>query len=156
MNTAHQGGTDLNGNPGGNLFTPQATVAGAAANFEVAISDPTLSAASSDGSAGSNGNLTAMLAIRDQQLPSGAKPLDAYSNLVLSVGNYGANAQAAVTAGDLSLRQLTDQRSAVSGVSLDEETTNMIQFQRAYQAAARIVTTVDSMMQTLLAMGVQS
>jgi flagellar hook-associated protein 1 FlgK len=76
-----------------------------------------------------------------------------FSNLVLTVGNFGANAKSDVAAGDLSLRQLTDQRSAVSGVSIDEESTNLIRFQRAYQAAARIVSTVDAMLQTLLSMG---
>jgi flagellar hook-associated protein 1 FlgK len=155
FNAAHQAGFDLSGNAGGNFFAPLSAGPGAASNFSVLISDPSLIAASSDGSAGSNGNLAQMLAVRDQKLPSGATPLDAYSNLVLTVGNYGANAQASVTAGDLTLRQLTDQRSAVSGVSLDEETTHMIQYQHAYQAAARVVTTVDSMMQTLIAMGVQ-
>jgi flagellar hook-associated protein 1 FlgK len=154
MNTANQAGFDANGNAGGNIFSPQATVAGAAASFSVAITDPALIAASSDGSAGSNGNVANLLAVRDNKLPSGASPLDAYSNFVLSVGNYGANAQASVTAGDLILNQLNDQRSSISGVSLDEESTNMIQYQRAYEAAARVVTTVDSMMQTVLSMGV--
>ena len=152
FNTTHAAGFDLAGNPGGDFFTPQATVAGSAASFGVAITDPRLIAASSDGSAGSNGNVTALLALRDQALASGASPIDMYSNLVLQVGNLGANAKADVAAGDLSLQQLTDQRSAVSGVSLDEETTNMIRYQRAYQAAARVVTTVDSMMQTLMNM----
>ena len=69
-----------------------------------------------------------------------------YSNLVLQVGNLGANAQSDVTASDVSVQQLTDQRSSVSGVSLDEETTNMIRYQRAYEAGARVVTTVDSML----------
>ena len=155
FNAVHQAGSDLSGNAGGDFFTPLASVTGAASNFGVAITDPSLIAASSDGSPGSNGNVAQMLAVRDQQLPLGTSPVDAYSNLVLAVGNYGSNAQADVNASDLSLRQLTDQRSAVSGVSLDEETTNMIQYQRAYQAAARVVTTVDSMMQTLLSMGVQ-
>jgi len=77
-----------------------------------------------------------------------------YSNLVLQVGNFGANAQADVNASNLSVQQITDQRSAVSGVSLDEETTNMIRYQRAYEAGARVVTTVDSMFDTLMAMGV--
>ena len=80
--------------------------------------------------------------------------MDMYSNLVLQVGNLGANAKANVTADDLSVQQLTDQRSSVSGVSLDEETTNMIRYQRAYEAGARVVTTVDSMLQTLMNMGV--
>jgi flagellar hook-associated protein 1 FlgK len=39
---------------------------------------------------------------------------------------------------------------ADSGVNLDEEMTNMLQYQRAYQAAARVVTTVDEMMDTLV------
>ena len=72
-----------------------------------------------------------------------------YSNLVLQVGSLGANAQSDVTSSNASVQQLTDQRSSVSGVSLDEETTNMIRYQRAYQAGARVVTTVDSMFDTL-------
>jgi len=154
FNTAHQAGFDLNGNPGGNFFTPLAAVAGAATSFSVAISDPALVAASSDGSAGSNGNVVQLLAIKDQKLPVGFTPVGAYANFVLTVGNYGSNAQANLTASTASLQQLTDQRNAVSGVSIDEESTNMIQFQRAYEAAARVITTVNSMMQTLINIGV--
>ncbi len=153
FNAQHAAGFDASGNAGGNFFTPPAAVAGAAASFAVAITNPSLIAASSDGSAGSNGNLEQLIAIQNQQLPSGASPIDMYSNLVLQVGNLGANAQADVTASNLSVQQLTDQRSAVSGVSLDEESTNMINYQRAYQAAARVVTTVDEMTQSVLAMG---
>jgi len=154
FNSANQAGFDLSGNPGGNFFTPQAAVSGAASSFGVAITDPSLIAASLDGSAGSNGNVTKMLAVQGQPLPEGVTPMSAYANLVLAVGNYGANAQANVTASGASLQQLTDERNAISGVSLDEESTNMIQYQRAYEAAARVVTTVDSMLQTLLGVGV--
>jgi len=154
FNTVHQAGFDAAGNAGGNFFTPLASPTDAAANFGVAINDPSLIAASSDGSVGSNGNLTQLVALRDQQLPSGASPLDMYSNLVLQVGNLGANAQSDVTSSNASVQLLTDQRSSVSGVSLDEETTNMIRYQRAYEAGARVVTTVDSMFDTLMAMGV--
>jgi flagellar hook-associated protein 1 len=154
FNTAHQAGFDAAGNDGGNFFTPLASTTDGAANFGVVITDPSLIAASSDGSAGSSGNLTQLLGLRDQQLPSGASPLDMYSNLVLQVGNLGANAQSDVTSSNASVLQLTDQRSSVSGVSLDEETTNMIRYQRAYEASARVVTTVDSMFSTLMNMGV--
>jgi flagellar hook-associated protein 1 len=65
LNTAHAQGFDLHGNPGGNLFTP-VSGAGAAASMAVAISDPTLLAASSDGSTGSNGNLTNLSAVANQ------------------------------------------------------------------------------------------
>jgi len=154
FNTQHAAGFDTSGNAGQNFFTPLPTTTDAAANFGVAITDPSLIAASSDGSAGSNGNLEKLIALQNQQLLSGANPIDMYSNLVLQVVNLGANAKANVTASNLSVQQLTDQRSAVSGVSLDEETTNMIRYQRAYEAGARVVTTVDSMYDTLMAMGV--
>jgi flagellar hook-associated protein 1 FlgK len=153
LNAKQAAGFDLSGNAGQSFFTGVSTVPGAAGSISVAITDPSLVAASSDGSAGSNGNLAQMIAVRDQQLPSGSSPMDMYSNLVLQVGSDAANATADVNSGNLSLQQLTDQRSATSGVSLDEETTNMIRFQRAYEAAARVVTTVDSMMQSLLNMG---
>jgi len=153
FNTQHQAGFDLSGNAGQNFFTPLASATNAAANFGVAITDPSLIAASSDGSAGSNGNLTPLIALSKQQLPSGSTPVGMYSNLVLQVGNLGANAQSDVNASNLSVQQITDQRSAVSGVSVDEESTNMINYQRAYEAAARVVTTVDEMTQTVLAMG---
>jgi len=154
FNMQHAAGFDASGNAGQNFFNPLPSTTDAAANFGVAITDPSLIAASSDGSAGSNGNLEQLVALRNQQLPAGANPMDLYSNLVLQVGNLGTNANAAVTATNLSLQQLTDQRSSVSGVSLDEETTNMIKYQRAYEAGARVVTTVDSMLQTLMSMGV--
>ncbi len=153
FNTTQKAGFDLSGKAGQNFFAPLSSVTGAAANFSVAITDPSLIAASSDGSAGSNGNLSQLIAIGNQQLPSGSTPMDMYSSLVQQVGNFGATATANVNASNLSLQQLNDQLSAVSGVSLDEETTNMLQYQRAYQAAARVVSTVDSMMQTLLNMG---
>ena len=46
--------------------------------------------------------------------------------------------------------QLKRQRQQVSGVSLDEETTHLIQYQHAYQAAARVISIVDGMLDTLI------
>jgi flagellar hook-associated protein 1 FlgK len=152
FNTAHKQGYDLSGTQGGDFFTPLTAGPGAASSFGVAISDTNLIAASSDGSNGSNGNLALLSAIQNASLPSGQSPMDMYSNLVLRVGNDSATAHAEASASGSSLQQLTDQRAATSGVSIDEETTNMLQYQRAYEAAARVITTVDQMMQTLLAM----
>ena len=47
---------------------------------------------------------------------------------------------------------LGNQRASVSGVNIDEEMTNLMTFQRAYEASAHLVTTVDQMIQTILAM----
>ena len=49
------------------------------------------------------------------------------------------------------VQQLQIQRASVTGVSLDEEMTQLIQFEQAYEAAARMITTLDEMVQTVLA-----
>jgi len=50
------------------------------------------------------------------------------------------------------LQTLQGQREALSGVSLDEESINLIKQQRAFEGAARIISTVDEMLQTILAL----
>ncbi|MFZ1132695.1 MAG: flagellar hook-associated protein FlgK [Terriglobales bacterium] len=152
INAAQASGYDLNGNAGQPLFT-DTSGAGAASNLTVAITDPSLIAASSDGTAGSNGNVANLLAVQNQKLPSGDTPLNTYSNLVAQSGSLTAQAQAEVTASTGSLNQLNNQLGAVSGVNLDEETTNLMNYQRAYEAAARVVTTVDELTQSVLDMG---
>jgi flagellar hook-associated protein 1 FlgK len=47
---------------------------------------------------------------------------------------------------------LQSQRDAISGVNIDEESIGLLDFQRQYQAAARVISTVDQMTQTLLSM----
>jgi flagellar hook-associated protein 1 len=93
------------------------------------------------------------MAVQSQALPSGEDPLDTYSSLVSQTGNLTDQAQAEVTASTASLNQLNDQLGSVSGVNLDEETTNLMNYQRAYEAAARVVSTVDELTQSVLDMG---
>ena len=153
FNTVHRQGTDLNGNAGGDFFTPPATVAGAAAGFNVAIKDPKLIAASSDGSPGSNGNLSQLLGLESSPLMSGQTPSQSYATIVFTVGTVASNAQSESDASATSLRLLTDQRSALSGVSVNEESVNLIRYQQAFEAAARVITTIDQLNQVALNMG---
>ena len=69
------------------------------------------------------------------------------------MGNLAAQAQANESASTSSLTQLNNQLGAISGVSIDEETTKLMNYQRAYEAAARMVTTVDTLTQVVLQMG---
>ncbi len=151
VNAVQVGGSDLNGVQGTNLFNPPAGV-GAAASLSVAITDPALIAASSDGSAGSNGNAEVMYALRNQAVVAGQSPTDYYSGVVFNVGNGTANAAAEESASALVLQQLNDQRSSVSGVSLDQEAANMVRYQQAYSASAQVISTINSMMQTVINM----
>lgn len=72
--------------------------------------------------------------------------------MIFTVGNATAQAQANSDASDVSLLQLNNQRGAISGVSLDEETTNLIRFQHAYAASARVISVVDELTQVILNM----
>ncbi len=152
INTAQASGYDLNGNPGQALFsvTPGA---GAAATFSLATTDPDAIAASSDGAPGSNGNVQNLMAVESEPLPSGDTPTNSYAALVSQSGTLAAEAQAELNASTTSINQLNDQLGSISGVSINEETTNLLNYQNAFQAAARVVSTVDDLTQTVMNMG---
>jgi len=152
LNAAHKLGYDLNGLQGGNLFNP-VTGPGAATNIAVAFSDPNLIAASSDANSGGNGNIANLTAVATQQISNGMTPIQAYGNVVFQVGSAISNANGELTASNNILQQLQQQQQSVSGVSLDEEASNLLLYERAYQAAARAISTVDQMLQTALSMG---
>lgn len=157
VNSANAQGYDLNGNQGGNIFTtPPTGVTGAAASMQVAITDPSLIAASSDGTSGSNGNVANLSAVANQTVANGETPIDFYSNLVFQIGSTTSNTSADSDASSQILQQLQDQQGSVSGVSLDEEAANMVQYQTAYQAAARVVSTVDTLLLDAVNLGVDT
>jgi flagellar hook-associated protein 1 FlgK len=118
----------------------------------VAITDPDQIAASSDGTKGDNGNAKALANLQNQPIVSGQTAGSYYSNLIDQVGNTVSNSTSEQEAIGLVLQQLTNQQSAVSGVSLDEEATNLISYQRAYEAAARVISTVDELVSTTINM----
>lgn len=70
-----------------------------------------------------------------------------------SVGQLGLQAQTAerqVENQDALLRQIDNRRMSVSSVSMDEEMSNMIRFQQSYAAAARVVSTLDTLLDTVI------
>jgi flagellar hook-associated protein 1 FlgK len=153
FNAAQAQGFDSNGNAGQNFFSVPTNPADAASGISVAISDPSLVAISSDGSAGSNGNIANLSAALTNALPSGQTAAAAYSNLVFQVGNTASNASAQSTAIGLNLQQLTNQQGSVSAVDTNQEATNLLLYQTAYEAAARIVSTIQQLGTVTLNMG---
>lgn len=145
FNSAQAKGFDSNGNAGQAFFSLPSNSTSAAAGIAVALTSGSQIAISSDGSSGSNGNVTNLSAALTNTLPSGQTPANAYSALVYQVGSDISNANAQSSALGQSILQLTNQQGSVSGVSIDEETTNLIRYQTAYEAAARIVSTIQAM-----------
>ncbi|MFC1556560.1 flagellar hook-associated protein FlgK [candidate division KSB1 bacterium] len=78
--------------------------------------------------------------------------IDFFNSVVSEVGIRTKEAADNVNNVDLLIEQFSNLRDTVSGVSLDEEFVNLIKFQRGYQASARLITTVDSMFETLINM----
>ncbi|HTW23278.1 MAG TPA: flagellar hook-associated protein FlgK [Candidatus Baltobacteraceae bacterium] len=154
VNTQSEAGFDANGNPGTALFTtPPTGTTGAAANMAVVISNPSLIAASSDGTSGSNGNANALAALANQNIVAGQTPTSYYSGTVFQIGNAVANATSEQTAAQQVTQQLQNQIGALSGVSLNEEAANLAQFQNAYDASARVVTVIDELTQEAINLG---
>ncbi len=146
-----------NGAKGADFFTPftaptPGSNAGAAATMSVALSNPDQIAASSDGTPGDNGNATALANLQNTSIVSGQTAGDYYSNLIDQVGNDVSNATSEQEAVGLVLQQLTNQQQSISGVSLDQEATSLISYQQAYEAAARVISTVDELNQTTINM----
>ncbi len=155
VNQVHHNGFDLNGSAGGDLFTIGTTQAGAASGIKLAITDPRALAGSGDGATGDNGNLLALVELQNLQIIEGSTPTEAYSKMVFQVGGAIANAKADQQAGEVVLNQLNDLRGAVSGVSLDEEAANLIRFQQAYEASARVIATINELLDTAVNLGRQ-
>jgi flagellar hook-associated protein 1 FlgK len=73
-----------------------------------------------------------------------------YAGLVAKVGSGVQSAQGDQSTAKAVVGAIENQRQSVSGVSLDEEMTNLISFQRGYQASARTLTMMDEMLDTLI------
>lgn len=142
-------GRDLDGLVGSALFAGTG-----AADLTVALTDPRGLAAAQSTTAGDNANALALADLRTATHAglSGQTLTGAMGTLQSEVGASVRDATDAATVQDGLLANVQAQRDAVSGVSLEEEFTDMIRFQRAFQAAAQLISVGDSMLQELLAM----
>jgi flagellar hook-associated protein 1 FlgK len=155
MNGTQASGYTPAGTPGTAMFAIPATTSGAAQVIGLALTDGSSLALSSVATTQDTSNLSALLSVENAALPSGATPVDTYANFVGQVGTVGSQANTQLTAATASLSQLTAQRDTESGVSVDEETINLVRFQQAYTAAAKVISTIDGLYATVMNMASQ-
>lgn len=159
VNTQHAAGFDQTGAAGGVFFQPLATVTGAAGALQVATTvaaDPKLiaAAATAAGAPGDNRNALALANLNNASVA--ALGSQTFQNYFLT--NLGGVAETArVLDGEVQfqttlLAQVQARREASSGVSIDEEMTNLILFQRAFEASSRMISTASELYQTLIEM----
>jgi flagellar hook-associated protein 1 len=115
-----------------------------AAGLTVAVTSAAEVQASTTSAPGANEAARAIAELR-----GGAAEQD-YTKLIEQLGSAVQSAKDDQTNLQTTVTAIEDQRQSVSGVSLDEEMTNLISFQRGYQASARTLTAMDSMLETLI------
>jgi len=141
------------GNPTGLTYTPGMTLSYNGWSLKLSgtpKTGDTMQIVATANPAGDNRNARAMQSLGDASNVDGAKVIDRYADLV---GEVGTRAQSAKATGEMSQRLYDDAesaRTAVSGVNLDEEAARMLEYQQAYQAAAKVIATANQMFQSLL------
>ena len=78
---------------------------------------------------------------------------DFYTSLISKIGTQGEEAGDRVKNQETLLKNLTNIRESISGINLDEEMSNMVAFQHGYNATARVISTFDKMLETIIRMG---
>jgi flagellar hook-associated protein 1 FlgK len=158
VNTLHAGGYGLDGSTGNDYFTG-ASALNMQVNSAIVLDERLIAAAESFDTVpgdkpGDNGNSIAIANLRSARiLNSNTATFDAYYESL--IGDVGYEVQQAGTYYEHQsemVHQLENYRESVSGVSIDEEMVNLVRYQNAYQAAAKLITTADEMMQTILNM----
>ncbi len=102
------------------------------------------------GGPGSNGNIVALAGLANQSLVSGQTFDNYYSGLVTNIGSGGQDAQVSAQAAQAVLTQAQNTQQSVSGVNLDQQAADLVSYQQAYQAAAQVIATTQTLFQSLL------
>lgn len=167
VNTAHEAGYDLSGAKGGPMFdagVPGVTTGITAANLHLAITDPTKLAAAAaapsevGGVQDASGNWSVVSTDNSNADALYQHRLDAtgtdstYRQMIVALGVQSAGASSHLASQTAVSTQVDAARESVSGVNLDDEMSNMLQFQHGYAAAGKLVSVVDDMLNTVINM----
>lgn len=151
VNTVYRAGYDLNGNTNADFFTGT-NAADIRVNASL-VGDPSQFQAS--GIVGAAGD--SQIALTLAQLASAKQAglgnqtfSDSYTGAITDLGFSLADVNSQLSDQQVVQNMLRDQRSSVSGVSLDEEMIDLVKYQRAFQASAHLVSTVDQMLDVVV------
>ena len=157
VNTQNEAGLDGTGAAGGAIFAVTSTAAGAAAAISVTATDPSAVAAAGAGEGVTgNTNAQALQALATQTDRTGNTFASSLAGLLSQVGTTSAAVWNDSTTQQTTLTNLTTQLNSYSGVSLDEEASNLSLYQESYNAAAKLFSIVDSVMVAALNLGEQT
>ena len=153
VNAIHYDGYGLTGTTHADFFTGSDAKT-IAVNTSLTDDPRLIQASGTDGAVGDNQVALALAQLADQPIAAlGNQTISqAYNQSVSTLGQSLASANTQVADQQVIQNMLQQQRDSISGVSMDEEMTNMLTFQRAYQASAELISTIDAMLNTLISM----
>ena len=149
VNTIYHPGFGLDGTTNQDFFsgTDAATI-----KLNAAVTATNLAAAGAAGEPGNNTVATAIAALNVSKVMNGNTTTmgDYYNSVITTLAQQTQQATDNSTHQNVVLKALGDQRESVAGVNLDEEAANMMKYQRAYQAATRVMTAYDEMLDKVI------
>lgn len=155
FNQVLSGGRDLNGNaPAKDLFLYDASSISAVLTVNPDITPEEL-AFSSDGAPGNNDTLLELLQLKSVVVQIKGSPNtlnDAYATLLGGVASASRQSQADTETSKSVLGQAQSQRDSISAVNMDEEGVNLMNYQQAYQANLKVITTANTLFDSVLGM----
>ncbi|MBI5868115.1 MAG: flagellar hook-associated protein FlgK [candidate division Zixibacteria bacterium] len=152
VNTLHRTGYGIDGATGRDFFTATGITADTISVSADVTNDLNKIGASLSGGPGDNAVALSIANLQKTLTMDSASSTfnDFYGKIVGAVGVRSSEANDAKTNADLVLQQIEFSRQSIQGVSLDEEMANLIAAQHAYDAAARIISTMDSAINTVI------
>lgn len=150
MNAIHGAGFDADGNPGGPFFTGSSSL-----DLQVdaaIIADPRRIAASGSGAIGDGSQALAMAQVAGSAVIAGRTPSDFLNEIMGGLAVETSEAIRRQALAEAAVQHYTDRRQEVMGVSQDEEMADIIRFQKAYAAMARVISLADQMLEELVSL----
>ncbi len=150
INSLHKTGVDLQGNPGQDFFVKiDSSYSLKMGNIRInpVLSSLNMVAAARTPATGDNALAEDIISLRHKSLFGDISDLqdgdDFYRSIILTIGNNGREANRVVEGQRKLLESAENRRTAISGVSMDEEMSNMIKYQYSYNAATKVISLVD-------------
>ncbi len=153
VNAIHTKGYDLSATPtsGRYFFANDVTGAGDIEIDGSILNNPQCIAASYGGEEGDNRIALEIAELRHTSAVEGTKSFnDYYGSLIYNVGQDTSNAITNTEIESSKLKQIDSFRESIKGVSTNEEAANLIKYQQSFQAAAKIISTADNLMQAII------
>lgn len=152
VNDIHRTGYGLNNTTGNNFFDPNGQKMSDIAINQALFTNPSNIAASSAANSPGNNTVAVRLANLTNTAVLSGRTFGEYAlSLSSDVGSKVNSIETNLSALDASRRLLENEQESIAGVNIDEELANLIKFQNAYQASARVLSTAQDMFDSILA-----